>query len=118
MAKKRPAQNLDPHWALIKPGKPRGWKAIEMTPDGRQEMPEERFVILLAEEGGYGLYRFAQDGEFAGDTLHATRTELQKHLKAAYGSDVGTWQRIPESISTGDHMIHLVDYVLSRLPKA
>jgi hypothetical protein len=28
--KKKPTENLDPHWALIKPGGRRDWKAIEM----------------------------------------------------------------------------------------
>ena len=81
-------------------------------------MPEARFVIILPWEGGLGLYRFAEDGGFAGDTWHATRRELDKQVKFAYGSDVGPWQQIPDNISTGDRMIHLVEYVRSRLPKA
>lgn len=104
-------------WALIKPGGPRNWRAIGVGPQGEWEMPPARFVILLSDENGFGLYHFAEDGEFAGDTLHPTRKQADSQMKFEFGSDAGPWRPIPPDIKTGDGLVHLVAYVRSQLPK-
>jgi len=117
MTRQRGRSELTAHWALIKPGGPREWKAIGVGPQGEWEMPAARFVILLSSKDGFELHHFAEGGEFAGDTLHPTRKEVDRQMRFEFGPDAGPWQPIPPDINPGDGLIHLVAYVRSQLPK-
>jgi len=65
-------------------------------------MPLARILLFVPEEEGYGLYRYAADGEFAGDTWHETEREALEYASWAYGSALSQWKPIPNPVGQLD----------------
>jgi hypothetical protein len=103
-------------WAPIEPGNVQK-KLDRPKGETRQPMPDARFVILLEERDGYGLYRFADDGEFAGDTLHRTLPQAKRYLQQGYGEALGSWKAIPANVSRENRMRDLIRYALWEIKK-
>jgi hypothetical protein len=55
-------------------------------------------TIELTAEGFY-LFRFAEDGVFAGDTLHPSVKEAKDEANYEYGQALGVWLEIPNDAS-------------------
>lgn len=116
---KRQRGVLEAFWAPIGSGSvQKNWTGTWAGPHAEQSMPDARFVILLEERDGYGLYRFASDGEFVGDSLHRTLPQAKRHLRQGYGEALGSWKAIPANVSRENRMQELVRYVLSQMNKA
>jgi hypothetical protein len=58
----------------------------------------------LAESDGTSamLYRYRMDGEFCGDTWHASLSEAQRQAEHEYGSALGPWSPVPWDVADAD----------------
>ena len=92
-------------WAMISEvgGKPRVRQFKGMPPqltggqDQREEMPWPRVVVIEEKLDGIFLYRFAQDGMFAGDTWHQSFDEAKHQALFEYGDTLGPWEQVPST---------------------
>jgi hypothetical protein len=115
---KRPKRIREAFWAALGPGSvQKNWTGFWKGPGGEQPMPNARFMILVEEQDGYGLYRFAHDGEFAGDSVHRTLPPAKRYVRQGYGEVLGSWKPIPTNVSRENGMRDLVRYVLSQMNK-
>lgn len=66
----------------------------------RNQLPETRLLLLIssASDGVY-LYRYADDGTYSGDTWHPVLEEADEQADFEFGTALGEWQEIPESIA-------------------
>lgn len=57
--------------------------------------------VLLAECDGVSvmLYRYCGDGEFCGDTWHASLEDAQHQAEYEYGKALGPWLRVPTDVA-------------------
>ena len=63
--------------------------------DQRAEMPWPRIVVIEEKPDGIFLYRFAQDGTFAGDTWHQSLEDAKHQALAEYGDTLHSWEQVP-----------------------
>ncbi len=56
------------------------------------ELPSaDRLVIVQSSEEGFLLYRFTQDGDFAGDTWHLSLDDVYHQAQFEYGIQPTDW---------------------------
>lgn len=55
-------------------------------------------VIFDTVVNGYELYRYDEDGEFAGDTWHATEDDVTEQAKFEFNLKGIFWREIPKNI--------------------
>lgn len=76
-----------------------GPEQLDVLPDvglqGGQLMPPARVLILLELEDGFGIWRFANDGTFAGDTWHETLDDAKYQAEFEFGDAKTEWTEIP-----------------------
>jgi hypothetical protein len=70
-------------------------------------MPAAQVVLMEVEPDGTAqVYRYALDGEFAGDTWHESRTDAEDQLEFEYGQAVGPWSEVPpDTIDAHDYAL-------------
>jgi hypothetical protein len=61
-------------------------------------MPFPEVVWAEGEMGSVMLYRCRSDGEFCGDTWHASIKEAQDQAQYEYGPALGRWHPIPADV--------------------
>jgi len=61
--------------------------------------PAQAVLIEVEPDGSAQVYRYALDGEFAGDTWHESKQEAREQLEFEYGPAVGPWSEVPATIA-------------------
>jgi hypothetical protein len=91
--------------ALVATGQPqrrihRGGLPPELGGDSPQRtLPAARFLTIELTPEGFFLFRFAEDGAFAGDTWHRSVEEAKGQAIYEYGNALGSWVDIPDDAS-------------------
>lgn len=63
-------------------------------------MAAAQLVLIEAEfDGSAQIYRYALDGELAGDTWHQTLGEAEEQLMFEYGNALGPWTKVPQQVA-------------------
>jgi len=62
----------------------------------RRTLPAARFLTIELTAEGFFLFRFAEDGVFAGDTWHPSIDEAKDQANYEYGIALGRWLDIPD----------------------
>lgn len=71
----------------------------EADQEPRELMPWPRILILVQRQyGDFLLYRFTDDGTFAGDTWHSTREDADLQVEHEYPGLVDEWKPIPPEV--------------------
>jgi hypothetical protein len=65
----------------------------------RRTLPAARFLTIELTAEGFFLFRFAEDGAFAGDTWHRSLDEAKDQANYEYGNALGGWLDIPDDAS-------------------
>jgi hypothetical protein len=65
----------------------------------RKTLPAARFLTIELTAEGFFLFRFAEDGAFAGDTVHRSVEEAKDQANYEYGNALGEWLDIPDDAS-------------------
>jgi len=65
----------------------------------RRTLPAAHFLTIEPTAEGFFLFRFAEDGAFAGDTLHRSLEEAKDQANYEYGNALGGWLDIPDDAS-------------------
>ncbi len=58
-------------------------------------MPVAHIVLLIQDESGASLYRYASDGAKAGSTWHESVDDAMHQASFEYGDALGAWEQIP-----------------------
>lgn len=79
----------------------------------RQSLPHARVAVLVRPERGEGvfLYRFAADGNPAGDTWHRTVDEALRQAVFEYGASLGPWRAFPSDVRS---LVDVPEFVRSQ----
>lgn len=56
-------------------------------------------LIRAGQDAGFLLYRYTQDGQFAGDTWHMTLDEAKDQADFEFGEGLGPWRSVPEEVA-------------------
>jgi hypothetical protein len=65
--------------------------------DDRVRLPWPQVLVLEHVPGqGMFLYRYAEDGQFCGDTWHANIEDAKHQAECEYGEQRGGWKQIQE----------------------
>ena len=64
---------------------------------GGERMPPARILLGEESERAFFLLRYAQDGEFAGDTFHTNIDELKEMAEWEYGRSF-EWREVPPDV--------------------
>jgi hypothetical protein len=82
--------------------------------DPTKMLPVADVVLLVADdEPGAMLFRYTTDGEFGGDTWHATVAEAQEQAAYEYGDALIPWIEVPSEVV--DAHAFAVQYAFERL---
>jgi len=65
----------------------------------RKTLPSARFLTIELTAKGFFLFRFAEDGAFAGDTVHRSVEEAKDRANYEYSNALGEWLDIPDEAS-------------------
>jgi len=68
------------------------------APDHRVALPVARVLLVEATDEGVFLERYAESGEFAGDTWHKSIPEAVAQAEFEYGAGVGPWSAVPPAV--------------------
>ena len=71
-------------------------------------MPRPRVLIAEETDGLFYLIRFAEDGEFAGDTLHFSVEELKEAAEWEYDRRL-EWRQVPPEVT--DVVVYALGHV-------
>jgi hypothetical protein len=52
-------------------------------------------VLAEGDSASVMLYRYRDDGEFCGDTWHASLEEAKEQAQYEYGAELGRWSPVP-----------------------
>ena len=66
--------------------------------DQRDLMPWPSILILEAHDGHAMLYRYAADGNFAGDTWHENVEDAKEQAEYEYARVLNKWKEIPSDV--------------------
>ena len=82
------------------PHPPKTRHTVRVGIDGAEELmpPAQALLLEVEEDGSAQLYRYALDGEFAGDTWHMSREDADHQIEYEYGSAVSSWSAVPPHI--------------------
>lgn len=80
--------------------------------DERIEMKSAAFVVIEQKPDGIFLYRYGNDGSYAGDTWHTTVEEAKEQVSFEYSSIHVTWDEVPSEVDD------VVAYAFSRIMDA
>ncbi len=71
-------------------------------------MPRSALLIMDedSDTGGVFVIRYSAEGEFAGDTWHATIDEARREIDDEFGSV--SWQEAPRSLPSNDYEFALL----------
>ena len=62
----------------------------------REQMPPAAVLLIESDsEGNFFLERFAEDGQFAGDTWHKTIEDAQYQATCEYENSLSDWIAVP-----------------------
>ena len=67
--------------------------------DGRQEMPSPSGLLIEANDDGVFLYRFAANGQFAGDTWHQSVGDAQEQASFEFDKCLSKWLAVPDDVT-------------------
>jgi hypothetical protein len=82
--------------------------------DPTKMLPVADVVLLVADDdAGAMLFRYTTDGEFGGDTWHATVAEAQEQAAYEYGNALIPWIEVPSEVA--DAHAFAVQYAFERL---
>jgi hypothetical protein len=82
--------------------------------DPTKMLPVADVVLLVADDDeGAMLFRYTTDGEFGGDTWHATVAEAQEQAAYEYGDALIPWIEVPTEVA--DAHAFAVQYAFERL---
>lgn len=82
--------------------------------DPTKMLPVADVVLLVADDdAGAMLFRYTTDGEFGGDTWHATVAEAQEQAAYEYGDALIPWIEVPSEVA--DAHAFAVQYAFERL---
>jgi hypothetical protein len=71
-----------------------------ISPDrGRCFMAFPQVVLVEGENASAMLYRYRCDGEFCGDTWHASFEEARDQAQYEYGTALGPWLPVPPDVT-------------------
>ncbi|TAH50148.1 MAG: hypothetical protein EYC68_14960 [Chloroflexota bacterium] len=73
----------------------------EITVGGKDErklLPWPRVLMIEEQSGGVFLFRFGEDGSFAGDTWHDSMDDAKRQAEYEYGDSLGEWKQMPSGI--------------------
>jgi hypothetical protein len=68
--------------------------------DVRWQMPSPSGLLIEAKDDGVFLYRFAADGQFAGDTWHESVSDAQEQASFEFEMCHSKWIVVPEMWQT------------------
>lgn len=78
--------------------------AASLSDDTGEPALEEEFpwphVLLIrpGKEAGFLLYRYTQEGHFAGDTWHMTLDDAKDQANFEFGEGLGPWRHVPAEV--------------------
>jgi hypothetical protein len=65
-----------------------------------EEFPWPKVLLIRpGQDAGFMLYRYAQNGQFAGDTWHLTLDEAREQADFEFGEGLSPWRTVPEEIA-------------------
>ena len=73
---------------------PPDWELVE----GGVRMPPARVLLGQESHGQLFLLRYAEDGEFAGDTFHASLADLKEAAQSEFGRPF-EWREVPPDVA-------------------
>lgn len=65
----------------------------------QQAMAFPDFVLIEGDAASVMLYRYRRDGEFCGDTWHASLGDAQAQAECEYEEALGPWSPVPADIA-------------------
>ncbi|MEX0785079.1 MAG: hypothetical protein WD939_00430 [Dehalococcoidia bacterium] len=65
--------------------------------DRRHELPLAKAIVLEETSNGVYLYRYAGNGEFAGETWHLTIADAEHQAAYEFAESLEEWHDVPES---------------------
>jgi hypothetical protein len=64
-----------------------------------EELPWPTVLLIRpGKESGFLLYRYTQDGRFAGDTWHLTLEDAKHQADFEFGESLGAWREVPAGV--------------------
>jgi hypothetical protein len=75
------------------------------VPGNARLMPWPRVVLLEMSDEEAMVYRYAPDGEFAGDTWHETRADALSALEDEYEGLLAEWIPVPVGEDSHEYAI-------------
>ncbi len=78
----------------------REWHSLRTGMCDVTQLPLPAFVVLEIDAGVVTLYRFARDGEFCGNTCHASIADAKAQATLEYAQALGEWRSVPEGVAS------------------
>lgn len=66
---------------------------------GDEPLPWPAVVVIDTRPDGVFLVRYAEDGQFAGDTWHPTVDEARSQASYEFGTTLGDWTSVPADVA-------------------
>lgn len=67
--------------------------------DSRREMPPAAVLVIEERPDGVFLFRYASNGEFAGDTWHGNLADAKHQASYEYGASLSNWIDVPADVT-------------------
>ncbi len=64
----------------------------------RTMLPWARVLLVEEKPDGIFLFRFSEDGSFAGDTWHMSIQDAKAQAEYEYSDALGEWKQVPHEI--------------------
>ena len=65
----------------------------------RTQLPSSAILVIKQMEDSFFLYRYSDDGRFAGDTWHKTFEDAVYQANVEFSGALASWTKVPEGVS-------------------